>query len=184
MRLRIVSLALALCLGSCAKPSSHDTSERVRQPLEPTADAGFAGPRAEPARREDQDHDTPAGAPRWRGTYHSESATIFVPPEWKGVHWVVPSTSAGLGDGAIELEVRGERVLGAIDGPLGPASVDGVVSGTMITATVLRRDPADRGYSGTLVATISGDGATGTMNLSLAEASAVRTATFSVARGD
>jgi len=152
-----------------------------------TADASTGGAGAEPGLGEAGGHAAgAAGATpsQWRGTYHSESATIFVPPEWKGVRWSVPSTSAGLGDGAMTLEVRGERVFGAIDGPLGPATIDGVVSGPTITANVLRRDPADQGYSGTLLGTMSGDRVTGTMNLSLAEASAVRAATFALARGD
>jgi hypothetical protein len=45
---------------------------------------------------------------------------------------------------------------------------------------VVREDPNDRGFAGTLLGTMSGGRADGTMNVSLGEASAIRTATFAL----
>jgi hypothetical protein len=183
MRAKNIALSLytCACAAGCGRPSTQSTIERRAATAEiSSAAAGAAAADASPSAPHAKD------AAPWRGSYHSETGTIFVPPEWKGVHWSVPATSEGLGDGPMALEVTDSRVSGTLDGPLGPASIEGVVSGPNVTATVRRRDPADRGYAGTLIATIAGDGdgnaMTGTMKLSLGEVSAVRTATFSLSR--
>ena len=49
-----------------------------------------------------------------------------------------------------------------------------------VTATIARTDPSDRGFTGTLVGLIGADHVDGTMNVSLAEADAIRTATFAL----
>lgn len=184
MRAKIVGVCLVcvLCAAGCGRLSTQNTTERRAAPPESTS--ATAGGAAADASRSEPDRQ---GAAAWRGTYHSESGSIFVPPEWKGVHWSVPSTSEGLGDGAMAIEIQGSHVSGTLAGPLGPATIDGVVSGPNITATVRRRDPADHGYAGTLIATMAGDAMAGdavdgTIKLSLGEASAVRTATFSLSR--
>lgn len=182
MRSCVVLLSLG-CLASCTKPSSHETSDRADRPApETSSNAAGVGDARAPGLGEGFSPSSAQATLRWRGSYHSESATVFVPPEWKGVRWNVPDSSGGLGDGPMTLEVSSGRVSGSLDGPLGPASIDGVVSGPTITANIARRDPADQGYSGTLVGTVTGDGVAGTMNLSRGEASAVRTATFSLSR--
>lgn len=180
-RRRVEVAALAIALAACGRTSSESAADR--RPQQGTgASTDRNGIDAAPGAHAGNE----ATTAQWRGSYHSESSTIFVPPEWKGVKWNVPPSSAGLGDGSMTLDVpldaSGGRVLGEVDGPLGPAIIDGVVSGTTVTATILRRDPADRGYSGTLVATIGQSDVAGTMNLSLGEASAVRTATFTLSR--
>jgi hypothetical protein len=75
-------------------------------------------------------------------------------------------------------------VLGALEGPLGPAVVDGVFVDGKLAASIVRRNPSDRGFAGTLLGSIDHDRGAGTMNLSSAEASAVRVATFALARAE
>jgi hypothetical protein len=118
----------------------------------------------------------------WRGSYKSTAAPLYIPPDWKGVHWNVKETNAGIGEGTIALTVDAAsgRVQGALEGPLGPATVDGLASEGKLTATIARRDPTDKGFTGTLVAALGSNGGDGSMNVSLAEASAVRTATFTL----
>jgi len=124
-----------------------------------------------------------AGAANWRGSYKSTSGELYIPPEWKNVHWNVKESAAGLGEGAMTLtiDLASGRAVGSLDGPLGPAIVDGFVSEGRLTATIARKEPTDQGFIGTLIGSIGGDRAEGTMNLSGAEASAVRKATFALA---
>jgi len=100
----------------------------------------------------------------------------------KGVKWVVPETDAGLGAGTLALSVdHGTgRIRGTVDGPLGPATIDGYADGATMSATMARKDPTDRGFTGILDAREDGGdgGVSGTLNVALAEVSAVRTATF------
>lgn len=127
-----------------------------------------------------------AGKPlHWRGTYTSVAATLQIPPEWKGVHWTVPATPAGLGDGTIDLSLDPGtgRVEGLVDGPLGPARLSGYAtpgSAGEVTATIVRTDPSDRGFTGTLAGTRDATHLDGTLNVALAEAEAIRKATFSL----
>jgi hypothetical protein len=122
----------------------------------------------------------PAASSEWHGSYESVPGTLYIAPQLKGVKWVVPETNAGLGAGTITLEVdRGTgRIRGAVDGPLGPATVDGYADGPTLSATVARKDPTDRGFTGTLAARQDDAGVSGTLNVALAEVSAVRTAAF------
>ncbi len=116
----------------------------------------------------------------WQGSYKSAAATIALP---KDVRWRVPETSAGLGEGTLALTIDPAtgRVRGAVEGPLGPATLDGLASEGRLTATVGRQDSSDHGFIGTLAGDIGEGGAQGTMNVALAEASAVRTAAFQLA---
>lgn len=126
-----------------------------------------------------------AGGPvQWHGSYKSSSGELYIPPDWKSVRWNVKESGAGIGEGAITLSVdpAGGRALGTLDGPLGPAVIDGLASEGKVTATVVRKDPSDQGFTGTLVGAISGDHVEGTMNLAQGEANAVRKATFALSR--
>ena len=64
-----------------------------------------------------------------------------------------------------------------MDGPLGPATLEGLSSDGKLTATVRRKDPTDRGFTGTLVGSIVGDHVEGSMSVSLGQASALATMT-------
>jgi hypothetical protein len=124
-----------------------------------------------------------AAAPSsWTGTYKSAAGTLYIPSDWKNVRWSGSDSQAGLGDGAMTLQIDAAtgRVLGTVEGPLGPAVVDGVVRDGKMTASILRKVPSDRGFSGTLLGSVERDVAEGSMNLSSAEANAVRSATFTL----
>jgi hypothetical protein len=120
----------------------------------------------------------------WRGTYKSAVATMSVVPAWKKITWSDTKTTAGVGDGTIRLEVDATtgRVRGDLDGPLGPASIEGVATNGALSASVRRKDPSDRGFTGTLVGSIANGRLEGTMTLSPGQASVLRTATFALAR--
>jgi hypothetical protein len=120
----------------------------------------------------------------WTGKYMSTAGSLYIPEDWKSVHWNVPDSGAGLGEGTVYVTVDGAtgRVSGTVEGPLGPATLAGIASDGKISATVARQDASDRGFAGTLQGTLSGDHGEGTMQVSLAEVSAVRTATFSLSK--
>lgn len=122
----------------------------------------------------------------WSGTYKSAASTL------KEGGWTNKDSTSGVGSGSISLSIDPDgRALGSLEGPLGPASIDGVVAGAQggaasaarrLTATVARKDPSDHGFAGTLVATVAADKIDGTMNLSLGQGSAIRTAAFTLTR--
>jgi hypothetical protein len=118
----------------------------------------------------------------WSGSYTATVGTLYIPPDWKNVRWTGVD-SGGMGEGAlaISIEPSSGRVVGTVDGPLGPALIDGFVSEGKLTATLVRKDPSDRGFTGTLIGAIEHDRATGTMSVSTAQANAIRTATFTLA---
>jgi hypothetical protein len=98
------------------------------------------------------------------------------------VKWKVAESDAGLGEGTIALSVDAAtgRVQGTVDGALGPATIDGVAADRKIAATVSRADPSDHGFTGTLQGTLGDATVQGTMNLTQADVTAVRSATFAL----
>jgi hypothetical protein len=126
-------------------------------------------------------------ATAWTGSYKSAPGGLYIPPDWKNVRFVVKDTEAGLGEGALSFRVDppssgvgGGRVLGTLDGPLGPATIDGRAQDGKVTATIFRKDPTDQGFAGTLIGAMAGDRGEGTLNVSLGDANAIRRATFAV----
>jgi hypothetical protein len=119
----------------------------------------------------------------WTGKYTSSPGSITVPDggEWSYVKWRGDESKDGLGEGTLALEITGNQVTGTLEGPLGPATVRGMVDGTAVTATIERKTASDKGFSGTLLGTL---GATleGSMNLSVHDAHIIRVAKFSLAR--
>jgi hypothetical protein len=114
----------------------------------------------------------------WRGTYKSVAGTLYVPPELK-ISWKPSETGAGIGEGTISMWVDpGGRVRGELDGPLGPAALAGLAADGKLTATIVRRDPKDHGFAGTMIGTLGTDQSEGTLNVSLAEGGAIRSGTF------
>jgi hypothetical protein len=83
---------------------------------------------------------------------------------------------------SLSIETTSGRVRGAIEGPLGPAKIEGYTAGGNVTATIYRKDPSDHGFAGTLAGTLADGGGSGTMSGSLAGASAIRSATFTLAQ--
>jgi hypothetical protein len=185
--LRLVLLAALVACdrsseGSAAPPGSASaaTDSRSGAPLAltPVAASSAAASRIAPARPS-------AAAQSWHGAYRSAAATLTVPPDWKKVHWSDTQSTAGIGDGTMALTLDGAtgQLSGMVDGPLGPATVEGVVADGTVAATLRRKDPADEGFTGTLLGSIAGDHVEGTMSMSLGLASALRTATFRLSPG-
>jgi hypothetical protein len=127
----------------------------------------------------------PLAAVTWKGTYKSVAGSVTIPPSLKAGSWANADTQAALGDGALTLvvEPRSGRVTGALEGPLGPASVAGLSADGKLTATIRRIDPSDEGFTGTLEAEVKDAKLEGTMNGALGRANAVRTATFTMTSG-
>jgi hypothetical protein len=152
------------------------------------AEAGAVAPVASAAPVADAQAEAPPAAKgatvSWTGKYKSAAGKLYIPEDWKSVHWNVPDTPAGLGEGTLALTVDGAtgRVSGTLDGPLGPATLAGIASDGKLSATVARQDASDRGFAGTLQGTLAGDHGEGTIQVSLAEVSAVRSATFSLSK--
>ena len=123
----------------------------------------------------------PAQPTSWRGTYVSSAGEVYVPEELK-VHWKAADTSSGLGEGSLSFTVDPARgvVEGTLGGPLGPAKLNGYVADGGLSASVVRRDPGDHGYTGVLLGTAASDRITGTFHVSPATGGAVRAGTFTM----
>jgi hypothetical protein len=177
--MRVSALSLLLIAAGCSKtgdattgPAGADASAAASVAAPPASGAPSASASAQ------------AHATAWSGTYKSVTGGLTIPPALKNVHWAGKETSEGLGEGALSLTIDSGtgRVDGTLDGPLGPAVVDGYASATAVTANILRKDPSDHGFTGTLVGTIRGDTLEGTASLAQANAGAVRSATFTLTR--
>jgi hypothetical protein len=121
----------------------------------------------------------------WHGSYKSQSGTLYVPADWKGVRWNVPESSAGLGDGTIRLTLEPDgRIRGTLEGPLGPAVVAGLAVEGALTASIRPQNPTDRGFGGTLTGKVVDGHVEGTIHVSPGVADAVRVATFMLGSDD
>jgi len=170
-------LAVAcVCAGACGKAAGGASPAPTSDPVAQSS-ASVAAPASAPAAR------APAATQTWKGAYKSAPATLSVPPDLSKARWSDTPSTAGVGDGTLVVTVDGasHRVTGEVQGALGPGTLEGLLADGKLTASVRRKDPTDRGFTGTLVATVAGDHVEGTMNVSLGQASALRTATFSLA---
>jgi hypothetical protein len=160
--------------SACAKGSSEEAPAPSATTVAPPASTTQAAPAASTSAAPS------AGSNAWKGAYKSVAGTITLP---KDVKWKVPDSTDGIGEGTIAVTVDrpSGRVRGTLDGVLGPATIDGLASDGKLTAIVSRQDPTDHGFTGTLSGDLGDAGARGTMNVALAEVSAVRNATFELA---
>lgn len=176
---------LASSLAACDKGGAARVEPGEASP----PDAPSATDTARAARLDGPiDAEAEGGAARapafWRGSYKSAAATLYVPPDWK-VRWRSEETPAGIGDGSLTLAIdpgTGE-VRGAVEGPLGPAALHGLLADGTVSASIVRRDPHDQGFAGVLQGKVTAEHLEGTMNVSLAAGGALRTATFSASPG-
>jgi hypothetical protein len=124
-------------------------------------------------------------ASSFKGKYTVAAGTMYVPEakDWASVKFKNDDSKL-LGDGELSLAIDAAgRVTGSSEGgPLGAAVIEGKSDGQTLAATVRRKDPADDGLTGTLLATVAGDKVDGTMKLAEFNAAVVRTATFSVTK--
>jgi len=127
------------------------------------------------------------GTTRWTGTYKSGAAPFYVPDggEWSGYKWRGDDGGDGLGEGSLSIAIAGSHaVTGEASGAIGDALIVGVATDDQLTASVRRKDPADHGLTGTLVATKSAaDRLDGTMRLSFGDAHVLREVAFSLGKG-
>jgi hypothetical protein len=182
VRARGLLAALATLGAHAACNSPERGTPRAEQEASSVA-ATDGSPVTPPARSAAADA-SPGRATTFSGTYKSAPSALYLPPELK-VRWRPEETDAGVGEGELSLAVEPEgRVHGAVEGPLGPAVVEGYAREGALTAKVSRKDPADHGFAGTLSATQTPGRIEGTMNLSLAAGGALRSATFVLVAGD
>lgn len=177
--------ALWSALLACDK--GHDSTTEASRAA-PSAEPSRDGPAPSSAQAEGPEAGggAVAGAPAvWAGAYKSAASTLYVPPDWK-VRWRPLDTADGIGDGALTLSVDASSglVRGTIEGPLGPAVVDGYVAEGNVSATIVRRDPRDHGFAGVLSGKATAERLEGTMTLSEATGGALRTATFALSRSE
>lgn len=125
------------------------------------------------------------GTKTFGGKYSVAAGTMYVPSskDWSSVKFKSDDGKL-LGDGTMTLAIDGSgRVSGITEGgPLGDAVIEGSSDGQALAANVRRKDVADDGLTGTLVATVTGDKVEGTMRLAEFNAAVVRTATFTAAK--
>jgi hypothetical protein len=168
-----VLVAFAFAFG-CSKSPADERSE--------TSAASAIDAAAGPVPRPSAPAPTHATGSALRGTYTSAAASLYIPPDWKDVHWKVKETSIGIGEGTIAIHVDPAtgRVIGTLEGPLGAATLRGLAADGKLTANIARSDPSDEGFEGTLLGSLADEHAEGTMYVSLAAGNAIRTATFSM----
>lgn len=120
----------------------------------------------------------------YHGAYSLKPGGMYIPEnkDWNNVKFKNDESKL-TGDGDLTLDVDGTKVSGVSEGgALGAAIIEGTVDGANLTANIRRKDTADQGLMGTLVAKLAADKIEGTMRLSDANAAAVREATFSAAK--
>ncbi len=162
-------LATGVLLGACGRSSTESA---------PQASAS-APPAASVA---------PASVPSARtqslsGSYKTSPGAVAVGSAFPKARWASAESSAGVGEGKIAMvidEATG-RVHGTMDGAVGAAVLDGVLAGHELTTSVRRKDPTDRGLTGTLSGSWTDGRVAGTLSLASAEGGLVRTGTFSLA---
>jgi hypothetical protein len=169
---RALVLGVLLAMG-CSKPSGSSSAEMSPSASTSAAPAVAAAPSASAA---------PTSAPKtWQGTYKSAAASLEVPRDLAKA-WAHADRGGGTGDGTMTLAIDGAtgRASGTLEGPLGPALVVGDVAESTLTASVRRADPSDRGFTGTLRATVTADRIDGNMTLASADGAVQRSATLTL----
>jgi hypothetical protein len=125
------------------------------------------------------------GPATYAGTYDAERGTLYVPDAeaWKGVG-LRPDDAGATGEGAITLTIDpdGGALTGTLEGPLGPATLNGVTQENAMTFQVSPKEKTELAFRGTGTASIDGGAITGEMHLSSWRANVLRDATFSAKR--
>jgi hypothetical protein len=174
----ITSTALASVLFLSGCPKSGEGGDKPA----PSASASVATPssaQVEAAASPSASTSTSsAKAASYGGKYKLVPASYYIPStkDYASVKQAKDDPSKHVGEGTISISVdETARVSGTIDsGPAAPAIIDGSVVDGEIRGNVRRKDPADDGLTGTLVAKIDGDTVEGTLSLADAPAAVVR----------
>jgi hypothetical protein len=100
------------------------------------------------------------------------------------VHFRGDDASVALGDGPLSFTIdpKTHEVHGTASGPIGDVTLSGAVTSDELTFTVFRKDPTDRGLTGTGVAKVTETGVTGSMHLSRGDAHVIREAKFTLTK--
>ncbi len=177
-----------LALAACENKSSGGAPPVASATATPSAATSASAVPAASAAASGSASANPVGASAgsWSGNYKSAALPLSLPTGkgYEDVKWQGDDSGVGLGDGALSIAVDGATgvVAGTADGALGNIVLDGVVVDGQMTASITRKDPADRGLTGTAIGKVVGDKIEGTMNLSLPEANVIRKATFTLTK--
>lgn len=172
----IASTALASVLFLAGCPKSGEGGDKPA----PSASASVATPAsAQMAASASASASAAASkAASYGGKYTLTPANYYIPStkDYASVKQAKDDPSKHVGEGTLTLSVdETGRVSGTVDsGPAAPAIIDGALVDGEIRGNVRRKDPADHGLTGTLVAKITGDTAEGTLSLAEAHAAVVR----------
>jgi hypothetical protein len=174
----IAGLVLGCTPGKSSAESAGSTGVTTAVAVPPAESASVALPSASASAE--------VSVEKWSGKYVSAAGSVYVfdGGEYAGVNWRGDEAGTGLGEGTVSLSVDRKLglVRGAAGGPIGDVVLTGAISGDTITASVLRKDPLDRGFTGTAVVKAEGDRLVGTMRLSVANARVVREASVTLTR--
>lgn len=123
----------------------------------------------------------PAGPAVYDGTYTATAGTLYVPDAeaWNGVKFRGDDAGA-LGEGALSITIDpdGGALTGKLEGPLGPATINGVAREGSISFHVAPSEKTDLAFSGTGTGAVDGGAVSGEMHLSSWRANVLRDATF------
>lgn len=121
-------------------------------------------------------------AASFKGSYTAKPATLYIPEhkDYGSVKQAKSDDTKLVGEGTLTIDVAPDgKVTGTIDsGPASPAVIDATKDGDEIRGTVRRKDPADQGLTGVVLAKVEGGKLTGTLTLAEANAAVLRDATF------
>jgi len=174
---RAVVIGLScVVLAGCPKKENADADASAKAEADASTDAS--------AKADAKAEAGTAGA-TFAGKYVVKVGTMYVPAEkdWASVKFKNDDGKL-LGEGDLTLAIdEAGRVSGTTEGgPIGAGILEGKSDGQTLAATVRRKDVADDGLTGTLVATITGDKLEGTMKLAEFNAAVVRVGTFTATK--
>ena len=113
----------------------------------------------------------------FKGKYSAKKTTPSLAPDVVVKSWKSDDGKRGAGEGRITLTIESNgRATGIVEGPLGPATLEGSVEGKRVRAELVPdRDDADA-FSGLFDGTLEGSGIVGTLRAADGSASVVREA--------
>lgn len=181
-RLALASFTVALALASvaCKKsdpdgPAPQGSASTAPAAPSASASAASASEAGAPSAK------APGTASSFSGKYTAEAVTTIAVPE--GAKWKGEEGTEGTGEGTLTLEAAADgRVTGTVEGPLGPALVEGLLEGDSLTASFRRKDPADNGFYGTILGKVAGDKVEGSVAASRGNAGLVRTGKLTLSK--
>lgn len=183
-RLALASFTVALALASVACKKSDPEGPAPQgsastAPAAPSSSASSATATASEAGAPSAK--APGTASSFSGKYTTEAVTAIAVPE--GTKWKGEDGTEGTGEGTLTLEAAADgRVTGTVEGPLGPALVEGLLEGDSLTASFRRKDPADNGFYGTILGKVAGDKVEGSVAASRGNAGLVRTGKLTLSK--